>query len=211
MRMQLKVTDSTTGLSDKDVKRLTQIRHTVPRDFRELSGLLENMSGVAELIFGPRSPITTMLTSWVRFLTRTGGTTVALLRQMAAVDATMPSRLGWFIERRLQQFLVACASCDHIDLVDPGLFDFTLARQQLIDGMFQFPICPYIKAKLGGEEASAAGAVSSRGGATGRSGYADDVATRTGGWSRSQARTIGRLLWTTRARPQSPIYAAGTI
>jgi hypothetical protein len=181
MRMQLKVTDSTTGLSDKDVKRLTQIRHTVPRDFRELSGLIENMSGVTELIFGLHSPITTMLTSWVHFLTKTGGTTVALLRQLAAVDATMPSRLGWFIERRIQQFLVACASCEHIDLIDPGLFDFTQARQQLVDGMFQFPICPYLKAKLGGEGSTAPGAVSSRGGATGRPGYADDVATNPNG------------------------------
>ncbi|KAI2509782.1 hypothetical protein MHU86_4635 [Fragilaria crotonensis] len=94
MRMQLKISDSTTGLSDKDVKRLTQVRHTVPRDFRELAGLLENMSGVTELIFGPRSPITTMLGSWVHFLTRTGGTTVAHLRQIASMDATMPSRLG---------------------------------------------------------------------------------------------------------------------
>ncbi|KAI2489345.1 hypothetical protein MHU86_25258 [Fragilaria crotonensis] len=185
MRMQLKITDSTTGLTDKDVKRLTQVRHTVPRDFRELAGLLENMSGVSELVFGPRSPITTMLTAWVHFLTKTGGTTVAHLRQLASVDVTAPSRLGWFIERRLQQFLVACAGCDHIDLVDPSLFDFTQARQQLVDGMFQFPICPYLKSKLGGEDSPAPGASSSRGGASsGRSGYADDVVTN----------PIGRLI-----------------
>ena len=34
MRMQLKVADSTTGLSDKDIKKLTLVRHVVPRDFR---------------------------------------------------------------------------------------------------------------------------------------------------------------------------------
>ncbi|KAI2492527.1 hypothetical protein MHU86_22009 [Fragilaria crotonensis] len=182
MRMQLKITDSTTGLTDKDVKRLTQVRHTVPRDFRELAGLLENMAGVSELVFGTRSPITTMLTAWVHFLTKTGGTTVAHLRQLASVDGTAPSRLGWFIERRLQQFLVACAACDHIDLVDPGLFDFAQARQQLVDGMFQFPISPYLKSKLGGEDSHAVGASSSRGGSSGRSaGYADDVAINPNG------------------------------
>ena len=182
MRMQLKITDSTTGLTDKDVKRLTQICHTVPRDFRELAGLLKNMAGVSELVFGLRSPITTMLAAWVHFLTKTGGTTVAHLRQLASVDVTAPSRLGWFIERRIQQFLVACAGCNHIDLVDPSLFDFAQARQQLADGMFQFPICPYLRLKLGGEDSSAAGASSSCGGASsGRSGYADDAVTNPNG------------------------------
>jgi hypothetical protein len=59
MRMQLKVADSTTRLSDKDVKRLTLVKHTVPRDFRELAGLLENFAGVTELVFGQLSPLTT--------------------------------------------------------------------------------------------------------------------------------------------------------
>ncbi|KAI2505693.1 hypothetical protein MHU86_8752 [Fragilaria crotonensis] len=138
------------------------------------------MSGVTELIFGPRSPLSTMLTSWVHFLTRTGGTTVAHLRQLSAVDASAPSRLGWFIERRIQQFLVACASCDHVDLVDPRLFDFEQARQQLVDGMFQFPICPYLRSKLGGDDSQVTGTTTSSGrtsGAPVRPGYADDVVT----------------------------------
>jgi hypothetical protein len=59
--MQLKVTDSTTGLSGKDVKQLTQIKHTAPRDFRELAGLLENMARVTELVFGRVSPLSAML------------------------------------------------------------------------------------------------------------------------------------------------------
>ena len=60
--MQLKVTDSTTGLSGKDVKQLTQIKHTAPRDFRELAGLLENMARVTDgLVFGRVSPLSAML------------------------------------------------------------------------------------------------------------------------------------------------------
>ena len=86
MRMQLKVTDSTTGLSDKDVKKLTAVRHTVPKDFRELASLCENFAGVNELNFGRESPITVMLKSWVHFLTKAGGMTVANLRQLAHAD-----------------------------------------------------------------------------------------------------------------------------
>jgi hypothetical protein len=42
MRMQLKIADSTTGLSDsKDVKKLKLVKHVVPRDFHELSLLLK--------------------------------------------------------------------------------------------------------------------------------------------------------------------------
>jgi hypothetical protein len=39
MRMQLKVADSTTGLSDKDIKKLPLVRHVVPHSFRALAEL----------------------------------------------------------------------------------------------------------------------------------------------------------------------------
>ena len=143
MRMQLKVVDSTTGLSDKDIKKLTIIRHVAPRDFRELAGLFESMAGVTELVFGQALPITMMLTSWVHFLTRTGGMTVANLRRLAYVDVTTPIRLGWFVERRIQQYMTACASNDHIDRVSVLLFDFQVERQQLEDGVLVHPLCPY--------------------------------------------------------------------
>ncbi len=61
MRMQLKVVDSTTGLSDKDIKKVTLVRHVAPRDFCALAELFANMAGVTELIFGPPAPVTTML------------------------------------------------------------------------------------------------------------------------------------------------------
>lgn len=154
MRMQLKVADSTTGLSDKDIKKLTLVRHVVPRDFRALAELFENMAGVTELIFGSAAPITLMLGSWVHFLTRTGGTTVANLRRLAFQDATAPSRLGWFVERRIQQYLTSCASCGHIDSVNSTLFDFQAERQHLEDGMFLPPLCPYLQAKLGPSDAT---------------------------------------------------------
>lgn len=64
MRIQLKITDSTTGLSDKDAKKLTLVKNTIPRDFQELARLLENLGGVTELVFEPASPITSMLNGW---------------------------------------------------------------------------------------------------------------------------------------------------
>ncbi len=168
MRMQLKVADSTTGLSDKDIKKLTLVRHVVPRDFRALAELFENMAGVTELIFGSAVPIMLMLGSWVHFLTRTGSTTVANLRCLAFQDVTAPSRLGWFVERRIQQYLTSCASCGHIDAVNTTLFDYQAERQHLEDGMFLHPLCPYLEAKLGTTDATRAAA--SGGGASGRGG-----------------------------------------
>jgi hypothetical protein len=177
MRMQLKIADSTTGLSDKDVKKLTVVKHTIPKDFEDLSKLLENFAGVTGLVFGTASPITSMLRGWVRFLTKSGGSQVSNLRQLAFTDASAPSRVGWFIERRLQQFLTACASADHADLVDLELFDFSQARQQLRDGAFVYPLCPFLKAKLnpgtsGSQQSRASG---SQKAAAGRSGYPEDV------------------------------------
>ena len=167
MRMQLKVADSTTGLSDKDIKKLTLVRHVAPRDFRALAELFANMAGVTELIFGTAAPVTTMLGSWVHFLTRTGGATVANLRRLAFQDVTAPSRLGWFVERRIQQYLTSCASCGHIDAVNLTLFDFQAERQQLEDGMFLHPLCSYLKTKLGLTDASS---VTRTVGGTGRGG-----------------------------------------
>ncbi len=103
MRMQLKVADSTTGLFDKDIMKLTLVRHVVPCNFCALAELFANMVGMTELIFGTTAPVTLMLGSWVHFLTRTGGSTVANLRRLAFQDVTAPSRLGWFVERRIQQ------------------------------------------------------------------------------------------------------------
>ena len=122
------IADSTTGLSDKDVKRLTHLKHVVPRNFHELSLLMKNLAGVTALVFGGASPLTSMLNGWVRFLTVSGGSVVSGLRHLAAIDRSAPSRVGWFVDRRIQQYLTACASCDHADLVDLDLFDFRDAR-----------------------------------------------------------------------------------
>ena len=74
--------------------------------------------------------------------------------------------MGWFIERRLQQFLIECASTDHIDLVSLRLFDFQDVRQQLQDGVFNYYLCPYLKAELGGSPNPGAGG--GTGGSSGR-------------------------------------------
>jgi hypothetical protein len=98
-RMQLKVADSTTGLSDKDIQKLTLVRHVVPRDFRAMAELFANMAGVTALIFGIAAPVTMMLVLWVHFLARTRGATVANLQQLAFQYVTTSCRLGWFLER----------------------------------------------------------------------------------------------------------------
>ena len=49
MRMQLKVADSTTDLSDKDIRKLTVMFHVAPRDFCALAKLFANMLDVTEL------------------------------------------------------------------------------------------------------------------------------------------------------------------
>ena len=60
----------------------------------------------------------------MHFITKLNGLTVANLRQFAHTDITAASRLGWFIDCRMQQFLTACAGSEHIGLVEPDLFDF---------------------------------------------------------------------------------------
>ncbi|KAI2502885.1 hypothetical protein MHU86_11554 [Fragilaria crotonensis] len=95
--MQLKTTDTTTGFSEKDIKSMTKLNFTVPKDFHELARLIENMSGVLELLQS-QFPLTHMLDEWSRFLTRAVGSTLATLRQLAHADPSAACRLGWFIE-----------------------------------------------------------------------------------------------------------------
>ena len=77
--------------------------------------------------------------------------------------------LGWFVERRIQQYLTSCASCGHIDAVNATLFDFQAERQHLEDGLFLHPLCPNLKTKLGLADASS---VPRSGGGPGRGGSA---------------------------------------
>ncbi|KAI2497540.1 hypothetical protein MHU86_16943 [Fragilaria crotonensis] len=56
VQMQLKTTDTTTGFSEKDIKSMTKLNFTVPKDFHELARLIENMSGVLELLFRSQFP-----------------------------------------------------------------------------------------------------------------------------------------------------------
>jgi hypothetical protein len=101
---------------------------------------------------------------------------VANLRQFAAADRAVTSMLGWFVERRVQQFLTACAASDHIDTVSPSLFDFQQTRQGLFDGVFLYPLCAFLKAKLG-SGATPSGPRPLGSAPLGRRGNADDAVT----------------------------------
>jgi hypothetical protein len=149
VQMQLKTTDTTTGFSEKDIKTMTKLSFTAPRDFHELARLVENMAGITELLFGARSPFTDMLYEWGHSLTRAVGSTLATLRQLAHTDFTAACRLGWFIDRQMQQYLVLCAGVNHKEEINPSLLDFRAVRQQLEDGAFVFPTCDFLRDKLG--------------------------------------------------------------
>ena len=166
---QLKPTNTTTGFLEKDIKSMTKLNFTIPRDFHELARLLKNMAGAAELLFGPGSPLTQMLDKWHPFLTRAVGSTQATLRQLAHEDSSVACRLGWFIEKRMQQYLVLCAGVEHKDDINPNLLDFRSTREQLEDGAFVFPACDFLKDRMaiGGNSAKAEAPAAATGGGTG--------------------------------------------
>jgi hypothetical protein len=144
--MQLKTTDTTTGLSD-NIKNITKFGFTFPRDFYKLARLVQNMAGVTELLFGFNARLTVMLDNWHQFLTRAPGTTIPTLRQLAQADPSAACRLGWFIDRRMQQFLVLCASGRHEDVINLMLLDFGPTRQQLEDGAFEYKLSEFLREK----------------------------------------------------------------
>jgi hypothetical protein len=135
--------------STQHIKTMTKLSFTAPRDFQELACLVENMAGITEILFGFRSPLTDMLYKWRHFLTLSVGSTLATLRQLAHTDGTAACRLGWFIDRCMQQYLVLCAGVDHKEEINPSLLDFRTVRQQLEDGAFTFPACDFLRDKLG--------------------------------------------------------------
>ena len=91
----------TTEISEKHIQSMTKLKFTVSRDFHKLARLLKNISGASELLFGPYSPLSDiMLYKWKRFLTKTVGSMLATLEQLAHKDALAVSRqLGGFIEK----------------------------------------------------------------------------------------------------------------
>jgi hypothetical protein len=176
--MHLKTTDTTTGFSEKDIKSMTKLNFTVPRNFHELARLLKNMAGVTELLFRAHSRLKHMLDEWKRFLTRTVGSTLATLRQLAHEDHSAACRLGWFIEKQMQQYLVLCAGVDHKDEINPSLLEFRATRQQLEDGAIVFPACDILKERLGRSGETKTDATATAAGAgpqSGRRGQAADA------------------------------------
>jgi hypothetical protein len=149
VQMQIKTTDTTTGFSVKDIRTMTKLSFTAPRDFHKLARLVKNMAGITEILFGAQSPLTDMLYKWGHFLTRAVGSTLATLRQLAHTDGTAACRLGWFIDRQMQQYLVLCAGVDHEEEINPLLLDFRAVRQQLKDGALVFPTYDFLSDKLG--------------------------------------------------------------
>jgi hypothetical protein len=148
IQMQLKTTDTTTGLSDKDINNISKFGFTFPRDFYELARLVQNMAGVTELLFGFNARLTVMLDNWHQFLTRAPGTTIPTLRQLAPPDPSAACQLGWFIDGRIQQFLVLCASGRHEDVINSTLLDFEPTRQQLEDGAFEYKLSEFLREKF---------------------------------------------------------------
>ena len=162
IQMQLKTTDSTTGLSDRDIKNITKFGLTIPRDFYELASLVQNMAGVTKLLFGFNARLTVMLDNWHQFLTRVPGTTIRTLCQLVQADPSAAYQLGWFIDRQMQ-FLVLCASGRHENVLILTLLDFGATCQQLEDGAFEYKLNEFLRDKVGrrGTAAPTAAAASS--------------------------------------------------
>jgi hypothetical protein len=120
-----------------------------PRDFYELARLVQNMTGVTEHLFGFNARLTVMLDNWYQFLTRVPGTTIPTLRQLAKADPSAACQLGSFIDRRMQQFLVLCASGRHQDVINSTLLDFGTIHQQFEDGAFEYKLSEFLRDKVG--------------------------------------------------------------
>lgn len=132
LRMQLKLHDSTNGLSDKDIAKLTKSYHVSPSDFPELRLLLENFRGVFLFLFGANSASARCLEEWTRFLRR--GDLQQIFRSLVAHDAELPAKIGWFIERRIQSFLRSCAEATSPEDIDSSLLSFADLRRSLTEG-----------------------------------------------------------------------------
>ncbi len=146
--MQLKTTDMTTGLSDKDIKNITKFGLRIPQGFYELARLVQNMAGVTELLFGFNARLTVMLDNWHQFLTRAPGKMILILCQLGQADPSATCQLGWFMDRRMQQFVVLCASGRHEDIIKSTLLDFGATCQQLEDGAFVCKLSEFLLNKV---------------------------------------------------------------
>ncbi len=121
------------------------------------------MAGVTELLCGINARLTVMLDNWHQFLTRASGTTIPTLFQLAQADPSAACQLSWFIDRRMQQFVVLCASGRHEDIINSTLLDFGATHQQLEDGAFEYKLSEFLCNKVGrrGTAAPTAAAASS--------------------------------------------------
>jgi hypothetical protein len=119
LRMKLKLQDSSEGLSDKDIRGLTKVFHVAPATFVDLRSYLANFSGICTKVFGATSSIVTAIKQWSTFLA-TGGLQPRL-RRLVDKDCALPTKIGWLIECRIEQFLQHCAISTNAAEADDGL------------------------------------------------------------------------------------------
>ena len=147
LRMQLKLQDSSQGLDDKDIRQLTKSYHVAPRDFAELSVLLENFAGPLSLMLGFSSRPCIALRDWVSFLRR--GNLHPTLRSIIASDYLAAAKVGWHIERKFQQFLVNCAIAESHEQISQSTLQFDRLKQDLEDERaLNLPLCPALQSRL---------------------------------------------------------------
>ena len=135
LRMKLKLQDSLEGLSDKDIRGLTKVFHVAPATFVNLRSYLANFSGICTMVFGATSSIVTAIKQWSTFLA-TGGLQPRL-RRLVEKDRALPTKIGWLIECRIQQFLQHCAISTNAADADAGLhlLAFATFQNMIKDGI----------------------------------------------------------------------------
>ena len=122
LRMKLKLQDSSEGLSDKDICGLTKMFHVAPTTF-------------STMVFGATSSLVTAIRQWVAFLSK--GCLQPTFRRLMDENCTLPTKIGWLIECRIQSFLKHCAISTTATEADDGLhlLAFDMFQHMLKDGI----------------------------------------------------------------------------
>ena len=145
-QLNLKATESTTGLTDKDIAKLTKAYHHRPVDFTEVATLLRNMSGVTTLLFGAASRLSTFCADWAAWLSR--GSIQPSLRSSTRNDHNLPSKVAWYFERSIQRYLNSCAESLSIHDVNLRPLACDGLKACLEEGRdYGLPICVALQSK----------------------------------------------------------------
>ena len=132
LKLHLQEANSNQGFDNSIMDKLSEFKFDYPRSLSELRHFVDNMTGVARLIFYGNSVAAVSLNSWVDLF----DSKELLFEMQFDVDPLFGLKICLTIDRSFQLFLQSCQDASDFDEVNFRYLDFSFDQDSIERGRF---------------------------------------------------------------------------